>query len=124
MKLNMGFSNNNCKDFTKKIEDDGYAIFSKNKNKKSNYYPNKFPKMEEIELIQIHESDVIEIRAFFKIEIENNYKIESGLITAKIETIVNDEIYANILTELPSNFSLQRGITIELRIDEIIRKIS
>jgi len=124
MKFNMGFSFNKCISFTKEIEENGYTFFSKEKNNIDNYYPNKFPNMENINISQLKESDLIEIRAFIKTGKKKKHKIESGLITAEIESIVNDEIYANILTELPPSFILQSGMTIELKIEEIIRKIN
>ncbi len=120
MTLFAGHSEHKCKEFQKEIEDGGYAIFSKKKARETGYYPNPFPDFEDIPIGVINEDDIVVIRAFFNTGEGVNLKIESGMIEVQVETVEDDKIWANITTELPKDFPLQKETTIELYIDEII----
>jgi len=115
-----GKSKYTCLEFSQEIENDGYAIFSKENAKKKGYYPTEFPDFEDIDIKDIKPDDILTIRAFFKIGKGNNCKIDSGLIDINMETVEGDEIWGCILTELPSTFPLQKNDSIELNIDELL----
>ncbi|MCK4467915.1 MAG: hypothetical protein KAU60_06140 [Desulfobacterales bacterium] len=115
-----GKSKYKCPEFSNEIENDGFAIFSKEKAKQKGYYPTEFPDFEDLSIDVIKPDNVLTIRAFFKIGKGKNYQIDSGLIDVLIENVQDDEILANILTELPATFPLQKDTTIVLNIDELL----
>ncbi len=120
MLMKIGKSSHSCGDFKLEMKEKGFAIFSIRKNKKTGYYPNKFPDFEEIDINKLSDGDRITFRAFFQIGENKSCRIDSGLIDAEIELIEEDTIWADIQTELPVQFPLQKGTTLELTIDEII----
>ena len=100
------------------IEQNGYAIFSHIRHQIPGYYPNVLPQYSPIAIEDIKAGDVIVFRAFFPII--KGERIDSGIIEGEIELIQDEEIWINILTRLPDSFPLQKGTSLELRIDELL----
>jgi hypothetical protein len=120
MTIQSGHSAHACDDFEKEVEKEGCAVFSKAKSRSPGYYPSPFPNNEDIELDALHVGDTVTIRVFFKAGTGRKYRIEGGLVDAEIEAIEGKTIWANILTELPKGFPLQKSTTIGLSIDEVL----
>jgi hypothetical protein len=49
-------------------------------------------------------------------------RIDGGLLCLEIELVEKDEILGTVLTQLPKEFSIQTGSTIELYLEEILYK--
>ena len=100
------------------IEQNGFAIFSRIRHQIPGYYPNVLSQYREIAIEDLKDGDVVIFRAFFPII--KGERIDSGIIEGEIELVQDKEIWVNILTRLPDSFPLQKGTSIELRIDEIL----
>jgi hypothetical protein len=110
-------------DFYSDITEDGYHIFSLNKAKIPGFYPNQFPDYPGVKLNQLRVGDDITIRAFFPIGNEEPIQVDGGYIDLEIECVEPDLVLAVIQTQLPEEFALSTGDTIEIREDEILYKI-
>lgn len=108
--------------FFKDIRDDGYHIFSLEKAKEPNYYPKEIPDYPGVHLRDLAVDDVIIIRVFFGIGSGTNMRVDGGHIDLEIECIEENSVLANILTKLPTEFSLSKGSSIEVFEDEILYK--
>lgn len=109
-------------DFYSDIEEDGYHIFSRKKAKIPGYYPNKFPDYPGVKLKQLQVGDSITIRAFFPVGKGESIRVDGGYIDLEIEHVEPDHILAVIQTQLPGEFALSTGETIEIREEEILYK--
>ncbi|MBU0480192.1 MAG: hypothetical protein KKG47_03705, partial [Proteobacteria bacterium] len=102
------------------IETDGYHIFSRTSARTSGFYPNRFPDYPGATLSELSVGDRITIRAFFPVGPGKPPRVDSGCIDLKIEHIDDDHLFAAILTELPKNFALSTGDSLEIWEDEIL----
>jgi len=109
-------------DFYSDIAEDGYHIFSLNKAKTPGFYPNQFPDYPGVKLNQLRVGDDITIRAFFPTGTGEPIQVDGGYIDLEIEHIESDHVFAVIQTQLPEEFALSTGDTIEIREDEILYK--
>jgi len=120
MEFRFGKTNLKCLEFSTELDEKGYAIFSKRKAKIPGYYPTRYPEFDEIQIDEVEPDDIITIRAFFVIGKDKHERIDGGLIDVKVEQVRGDEIWANLLTELPPSFPLQTNMTVVLSIDELL----
>lgn len=114
-----GSTDRTCPEFTDEIDTEGFAIFSR-KKAKGDYYLTDFPEYKKIRLKDIREGDVYTIRAFFPKPGTEGLQIESGVMIVKVEFVDKEIVWACILTQLPEEFPLQKGTTIELSADELL----
>ena len=106
------------------LEEEGFHIFSKKKSKIRGFYPKEFPKYDdEIDINSLKEGDIVTIRAFFLVSRDLIFRADGGYIDLEIEFIDGETIWGNILTELPPQFPLAKGTSIELSIDEILNVV-
>ena len=108
--------------FLNDIREEGFHIFSRQHAKSPGFYPNAFPSYPEISISDIKDGDTITIRAFFPLSKAAMPQIDSGHIDLEVECVDRDAkmLFGNILTELPDNFALAKGTTIELNLDEVL----
>ncbi len=103
------------------LKEEGFHIFSKKKSKIKGFYPKEFPKYdEEIDLSSLKKGDIVTIRVFFLVSRVPVFRADGGYVDLDIEFIDGETIWGNILTELPPQFPLAKGTSIELSIDEIL----
>lgn len=108
--------------FFSDIKEDDYHIYSLKNAKTPNYYPPELPKYPGVALKNLQEDDVITIRAFLGIGKGQNLRVESGYIDLQVEVISEDRLMATILTDLPGEFALSTGESIEVFPEEILYK--
>ena len=110
-------------EFYKQVVDEGFHIFGREYACQPGFYPNEFPSFPEYDTMDVNVGDRVTIRAFFAVGKGSKPVIESGEIDLEVECVEveTDTVFANIITELPSNFSLTKNTTIELHIDEILQ---
>lgn len=108
--------------FFSDIKENDYHIYSLNNAKTPNYYPPELPKYPGVALKNLQEDDVITIRAFLGIGKGQNLRVESGYIDLQVEVISEDRLMATILTDLPGEFALSTGESIEVFPEEILYK--
>lgn len=108
--------------FFSDIKEDGYHIYNLKNAKKPDYYPPELPDYPGVDLKNLIEDDVITIRAFFGLGKGKNMRVESGYIDLQIEFISEDRVLATILTDLPEEFALCTGESIEVFQEEILYK--
>ena len=51
------------------------------------------------------------------------WKVDGGYIDLEVESIESDHVIGIILTELPKQFPLEKGSSLEIREDEILYKM-
>lgn len=108
--------------FFSDIKEDDYHIYSLKNAKTPNYYPPELPKYPGVALKNLQEDDVITIRAFLGIGKGQNLRVESGYIDLQVEVVSEDRLMATILTDLPGEFALSTGESIEVFPEEILYK--
>ena len=64
--------------------------------------------------------DTITVRVFFRIDTEEDISADGGYMDLEVEHIEEDKILAVILTELPEEFPLETGDSIEVFEEEIL----
>jgi hypothetical protein len=122
MKKTKLFSKTTEPPFFKDIEKDGYHIYNLNNAKTPGYYPPELPHYPGVNRDDLRVDDVVIIRVFFGIGTGKHMRIDGGLLCLKIELVEKDEILGAVLTQLPKEFSIQTGSTIELYLEEILYK--
>ena len=110
-------------DFYSEIEEDGYHIFSIEKAKNPGFYPHQFPDYPGVKLKDLMVGDRITVRAFFPVGSGKPIQVEGGYIDLEIEHVDSDHVLGEIQTELPEEFALNTGDTLEIREDEILYKV-
>ena len=104
------------------IKEDGYHIYSLKNAKKLNYYPPEFPEYPGVSLEDLKEDDVITIRVFFGIGSGKKMRVDGGHVDLKIEVVEKDSAMGSIITELPKEFALSKGESIQIFEEEILYK--
>ncbi len=104
------------------ITEDGYHVFSLKNAEIPNFYPNEFPDYPGVSLQNLKVDDDITIRVFFRIGSGEDIRIDGGYLDLEVEHIESDKVVAVIRTELPKEFSLGTGDSLEVFQDEILYK--
>ncbi len=108
--------------FFKDITEEGYHVFSLKNAKKPNFYPNEFPPYPGVKLKDLKPDDLITIRVFFRVGSGENIRADGGYLDLEVEMVEDKSVLAVILTELPEDFPLETGETIEVFEEEILYK--
>ena len=108
--------------FFKEILENGYHVFSMENAKVPDYYPNKFPDYPGVDLHNLHIGDVVTIRVFFRIGSGKNVRADGGYLDLEVEHIEGETVFGVIQTQLPQEFPLQAGDSLEIYPDEILYK--
>ena len=108
--------------FSKEILENGYHVFSMENAKEPDYYPNKFPDYPGVDLQHLHIGDVVTILVFFRIGVGQNVRADGGYLDLEVEHIEGETVFGVIQTQLPKEFPLQAGYSLEIYINEILYK--
>jgi len=108
--------------FLSDIKEDGYHIYNLKNTKIPGYYPPELPDYPGVSLKTLKVDDTVTIRVFFGIGAGRNMRIDGGLIDLKIEHIDGDEIFGVIITQLPKEFPLETGSSLEIYEEEMLYK--
>ncbi len=108
--------------FFKDIVDTGYHIFSLKNAKIPDFYPNEFPDDPCVPLKDLKVDDVITVRVFFRIGSDEYVRVDGGYLDLKIEDVFYDRVTAVILIQLPEEFPLETGVSIDIFEEEILYK--
>ena len=106
--------------FFKDIIEEGYHIFSRQNAEKPNFYPNDFPDYPEVTIKDLEIGDKITVRVFFRVGTGDNIRADGGYIDLEVEQLEGDSVIAVVTTELPIDFSLSVGDSIEVFEEEIL----
>jgi len=109
--------------FFSDIKEDGYHIFSLKNAKKPNFYPPELPDYPGAALKDLKEDDVITVRVFFGIGKGKNMRVDGGYIDLRVEFVEKDRVMGVITTQLPKEFELSTGESIEVFEEEILYKV-
>ena len=109
--------------FFKDIIDEGYHIFSLKNAKIPNYYPNEFPDGPGVSLKDLKVGDVITVRAFFRVGSGKDIQADGGYLDLELQDVFHDGVSAVILTQLPEEFPLETGGSVEIIEEEILSKV-
>jgi hypothetical protein len=108
--------------FFSDIKEDGYHVYSLKNAKKPNFYPPELPDYSGVPLTDLKEDDGITIRVFFSIGKGTNMRVDGGHIDLQVELVEKDSVSAVITTQLPDEFALNTGDSIEVFEEEILYK--
>jgi len=108
--------------FYSDIKKDGYHVYSRNNTKKPNFYPPELPDYSGVALKDLKEDDIITIRVFFGIGKGKDMRVDGGYIDLRVEFVDEDNVMGDIITELPTEFALSTGESIEVFPEEILYK--
>jgi len=108
--------------FFKEILEQGYHVFSMENAKLPGYYPNKFPDYPSVNLQHLSIGEVFTIRVIFRIGSGENVRADGGYLDLEVEHIEGDTVFGVIVTQLPKEFPLQAGDSLEIYLDEILYK--
>jgi len=64
--------------------------------------------------------DKITVRVFFRVGTGEDIRADGGYIDLEVEHIEDDSVSAVVLTQLPKEFSLAKGYSIEIYEEEIL----
>jgi hypothetical protein len=106
--------------FFKEIREDGYHVYSLDNAKKPNFYPSELPDYPGVPIKDLKENDIVTIRVFIGIGKGEKMRVDGGLIDLRIEFVDKDKVLAAIITQLPKEFPLSTGASIEVFEDEIL----
>ena len=106
--------------FFEDIVEEGYHVFSLKNGKVPDYYPNEFPDYPGVGLKDLKIGDTITIRVFFRIGDGEDIRADGGYIDLEVEHIDDDKVLVVILTELPDEFPLGSGGSLEIFEEEIL----
>ena len=99
--------------FFEDIVEEGYHVFCLKNAKVPGYYPNEFPDYPGVLLSDLKIGDTVTIRVFLRVG-------DGGYIDLEVEHIDADKVLAVILTELPGEFPLGKGDSIDVFEEEIL----
>ena len=108
--------------FFSEIREDGYHIYSLKNAKKPNLYPPEFPDNPGVTLSDLKEDDIITIIVFFGIGSGKKMRVDGGYVDLEIEVVEKDSAMGSIITELPKEFALSKGESIQVFEEEILYK--
>ena len=120
--INFPSQQDNEPPFFKDIREDGYHIYSRKNAKKPNYYPPELPDYPGVALNGLKEDDIITIRVFFGIGKGKKMRVDGGYVDLRVEFVDEDRVMGDIITELPGEFALSTGESIEVFPEEILYK--
>ena len=108
--------------FFQEIIENGYHVFSLENAKTPGYYPNEFPDYPGVLLKNLKVGDTITVRVFFCIGSGEDIRVDGGYLDLEVEHIEDDKVVAVILTQLPEEFPLVTGGSIEVFEEEILSR--
>ena len=106
--------------FFSDIREDGYHIYNIMNARKLDFYPSELPEYPGVGLKNLREDDIITIRAFFGSGAGKNMRVDGGYVDLKVELVDENKVLAVITTELPNEFALNKGESIEVFQEEIL----
>ena len=98
----------------------GFHVFSLKNAKIPNYYPNEFPDEPCVPLKDLKVGDVITVRVFFRIGSDEDVRADGGYLDLEIGDVFHDGVTAVILTQLPKEFPLTAGDSLDVFEEEIL----
>ena len=116
------FDSRNHQSFFEDLKEDGYHVYARKNAIDPDFYPSKIPSHPEVSLSDIVEGSRIVVRVFFATGDPDLPTVDSGELDLVVELVEKetDVIWGDIATELPKEFALGRGTTIELVADEVL----
>lgn len=121
-KINFPKNPKNEPPFFSDIREDGYHVYSLENAKKPYFYPPDLPDYPGVPLKNLKEEDVITIRVFIGISKGKKMRVDGGYIDLKVEFVDEDRVMGEIITQLPGEFVLSTGESIEVFEEEILYK--
>lgn len=97
-----------------------YHICSLKSAKLPNYYPDQFLDGQGISIKDLKVGDTITVGVFFRVDDGEDISADGGYMDLEVEEVFHDKVTAVILTELPAEFPLNIGDSIEVFEEEIL----
>jgi hypothetical protein len=106
--------------FFQEIRKEGYHVYNLENAEEPNYYPHELPDYPGVSLKDLKKDDIITIRVFFGVGSGEEMRVDSGYLDLRVEFIDIDKVSALIITELPEEFVLSTGDSIDIFEEEIL----
>ncbi len=106
--------------FFKEIRQEGYHVYNLENSEMPNYYPEELPEYPGVSLKELKVDDIITIRVFFGVGSGEEMRVDSGYLDLRVECIDIDKITGAIITELPEEFVLSTGDSIDIFEEELL----
>lgn len=108
--------------FFSEIRQAGYHVYSLENAQTPNYYPDKLPDYPGASLKDLQEGDIITIRVFFGVGTGEDMEVDRGYVDLRVECVDINTVWAEIVSELPEEYVLSLGDSIEVFEEEILCK--
>lgn len=102
------------------IRQEGYHIYNLDNAEIPNYYPDLPQDYPGVYLKELTVGDIITIRVYFGIGSGEEMEVDSGYVDLQVNEIEIDKVVATIVSELPEEYTLSLGDTIDLYEEEIL----
>lgn len=108
--------------YFKDIREDGFHIYNLDNAEMPNYYPDELPDFPGVALKELKEDDIITVWVYFGIGSGDDMRVDGGYLDLRIEFVDVEKVLAAVITELPDEFALSKGESIEVFPEEILYK--
>lgn len=108
--------------FFAEIRKEGYHIYNLDNAETPNYYPDEPQDYPGVSMRDLQIGDIITIRVYFGVGTGEEMQVDSGYVDLRVEEIDIDKILAAIVSELPEEYALSQGDSIEVFVEEILCK--
>lgn len=106
--------------FYAEIRQDGYHIYSLENAQIPNYYPEEPQDYPGVSVNDLEEGDIITVRVFFGVGAGEEMEVDSGYVDLRVEYVDIDRVSAVIVSELPEEYVLSQGDSIEVFEEELL----
>ena len=104
------------------IRENGYHIYSFENAEDPDYYQEDLQDYPGIRLKELQPGEIITIRAYFGVGSGVEMEVDSGFVDLQVEHIEVDRVLAVIVSELPEEYVLSQGDSLEVFEEEILCK--
>jgi hypothetical protein len=108
--------------FYAEIRQEGYHIYNLENAETPNYYPDELQDYPGVSMRELREGDIITIRVYFGVGSGNEMQVDSGYVDLRVEHVDLDRVMAVIVSELPDEYALSLGDSIDVFEEEILCK--
>lgn len=108
--------------FFKDIREDGFHIYNLENAEIPNYYPEELTDFPGVTLKELKEDDIITVWVYFGIGSGEDMRVDGGYLDLRVEFVDVDKVTAVVITELPDEFALSEGESVEVFPEEILYK--
>lgn len=104
------------------IRENGYHVYNLENAETPGYYPEDFQDYPGVSLKELQPGDIITIRVYFGVGSGMEMEVDSGYVDLQVQELEVDRVVAVIVSELPEEYALSQGESLEVFEEEILCK--